>query len=278
MSITKPAFTVKEVFLSCISTVANDSLKNNLTDCIDVLELAEADFEEKFATNEIYQIPQSDEIKHPIGKRQMVTLYDYRMVHVNMPGRSYYNKIRALAPFGKCPLCGVRRVDTLDHYLPKALFPVFAVTPITLVPACTPCNKGKLVDFPTNSAEQTLHPYFDDISKSNWLQAKVIPSNPITLDYQVVAPDGWDDILIERTINHFISFNLNDLYCSHANEELRGARRQMINRYRESPAELVSFLDEAYDSKLELGLNSWQAVMYKALLNDEWFCSGGVLE
>lgn len=40
---------------------------------------------------------------------------------------------------------------------------------------------------------------------------------------------------------------------------------------------MIEYLQEAYESRLELGQNSWQAVLYRTLLEDEWFCNGGVL-
>lgn len=42
--------------------------------------------------------------------------------------RKVYDKLRASSK-GICPLCGIHGVDTLDHYLPKARYPLFSVNP-----------------------------------------------------------------------------------------------------------------------------------------------------
>jgi hypothetical protein len=275
--INRPAFNVRTVFTDCISTVANSDLKDELTACTDAIEIAETAFEEKFNTNEIYTIPQNDIITGSIDTKQMTKVYDYRMVRSTMPGFPYYNAIRISAPYNKCPLCSVRNVDTLDHYLPKSKYPIYAVTPINLVPSCFSCNKGKLIDYPSSSEEQTLHPYFDDIENESWIKAKVLQTNPISFEYFVDCPPEWDPIKKARAINHFNSFEINELFTAHANEEYRGAKSLLIKLYNNHPNVLKAHLHDCYDSRLELGINSWQAVLYKCLHDDEWFCEGGLM-
>jgi len=275
--IPKPSLNVKDVFLACISTVSDLAHKGRLTACTNLLEVAEKDFETKFASNDIYKIPQSLTILGSIGKKEMEIIYNYRMVQTTI-GKAYYNQIILSAQFGKCPLCSVRNVDTLDHYLPKSKYPIYAVTPINLVPACSPCNKDKKVDFPKNSVEQTLHPYYDNVEAESWVKAKVLQTDPIGFEYYVSPPHAWPDILKKRVANHFDSFELRELFASHASEELRGFRGVFVNLYNSHPNLLKDHLNECYTSTaLSLGKNSWKAVMYEALRNDTWYCNGGVL-
>lgn len=275
-AIDKPEITVREVFTTCVNTVENAIQRQQLSDCVDTLEVSESNFEERFIANEIYQIPQTLTVLGNIGKKEMTTFYDYRMVQT-IEGRVYYNQIRAAAPFGKCPLCSIRGVDTLDHYLPKSLYPLYSVTPINLIPSCTPCNKGKLIGFPTTSDNQTFNPYYDKVENDSFVKAEVLQTNPISMNYYIDPPDGWTQTLKNRAANHFSAFNLNELFTSHANEELRGSRTQFINLYNQDPNLLRDHLSECYNSRLALGINSWQSVLYLTLLNDDWFCNQGVL-
>lgn len=276
-TIAKPIERAKDVFLECVSTVANAAVKKQYTDCGDIIESAENDFEVKFNPCHIYQIAQDLVLLAPIGKEEMKSVYDYRMVKPGMPGNKYYNQIKSSAPYGKCPLCSVRGVDTLDHYLPKSKYPVFAVTPVNLIPACTPCNKGKSIDFPRTSEEQTLHPYYDNVDDELWIKADILYTDPMSFEYYVECPVAWGQVLKDRCKNHFDSFSLNELFSSHANEELRGAKKHLIKLYNDHPDILNQHLADAYDSRLKLGVNSWQAVMYYTLVNDVWFNNGGVL-
>ncbi len=249
-TIPKPTVNAKDVFLDCVSTVDNAILKKQYEDCADLIETAEADFEIKFPSHQIYQIVQHLVVLAPIGKDQMKPVYDYRMVKPGMPGNKYYNQIKSAAPHDKCPLCSARKVDTLDHYLPKSKYPVFAVTPINLIPACTPCNKGKHIDYPYTSTDQTLHPYYDNVENEWWIKANVLQTTPISFEYYVDCPAAWSQILKDRALNHFDSFNLNELYSSHANEELRGAKKQLVNLYNDDPDLLYQHLAEAFESRL----------------------------
>lgn len=43
----------------------------------------------------------------------------------------------------RCPFCGISELSTLDHYLPKELYPEFSVFPKNLVPSCAVCNTRK---------------------------------------------------------------------------------------------------------------------------------------
>ena len=68
-----------------------------------------------------------------------------------------------------CPYCGMQSNVTVDHYLPKELFPQFSCFSLNLVPACSDCqNKGnKGIKHPkrkrrlTPSPDRFVHPYLD---------------------------------------------------------------------------------------------------------------------
>lgn len=60
-----------------------------------------------------------------------------------------------------CPMCGSMHSGTLDHYLPKNGFPIFAVFSKNLVPACKCNTKRKETLTGVNPKERVLHPYFD---------------------------------------------------------------------------------------------------------------------
>ena len=87
---------------------------------------------------------------------EMVSVYDQRMAGKKGPGRHVYDAIKLLPKQGICPFCDHRPVSTLDHLLPKRLFPALAVTPDNLVGACADCNKTKLAFAPAAAEEVFL--------------------------------------------------------------------------------------------------------------------------
>lgn len=275
IKIEKPDFQVREVFTTCINTVNDAIHKNNLSNCTDSIVDAETVFNDKFKKNEIYTIPQNSIIVHPIRTQEMKIVYNYRLGQTE-DGRGYYDKLISTAPFGLCPICSVRIADTLDHFLPKSKYPIYSVTPLNLSPACTNCNKDKKTDYPTSSNNQLLSPYYDDIASESWLSAKAIRTSPISFTYFVNPPNTWDNILSQRVINHFDCYKLSILYSSHACQELRCITKTLKRKRNISIEEVKNYLNESYVDRLDLGVNSWQAIFYQTLLNDVWFCDEGI--
>ncbi len=185
----------------------------------------------------------------------------------------------ATAPkFGSCLLCAHRMVTTLDHHLPKSKYPIYSTVPINLVPACLECNKLKIAKVLSSADEQTLHPYFDDISTFQWLEAHVNQTNPVSFTFRVRPDATWDSTLTNRVKLHFRTLKLGALYGANAGSELSGIRLLLqsyfnAGGFRKIRAELESKQICFMDSNL----NSWQAAMYQALNASDWFCTVGVL-
>ena len=168
-------------------------------------------------------------------------------------------------------------MSTLDHHLPKARYPALAVTPINLVPACADCNRAKTDSIAKTREEQSLHPYFDDVEDESWLEAEVVEGAPAALRFYVRPPDTWDELKIGRVRYHFRLFNLAALYASHAAEELVGIRYRLTTLLDcgGGAGAVREHLQEEAESRGAIKANSWQAAVYKALANCDWYCDGG---
>ncbi|MFC5411905.1 HNH endonuclease [Larkinella bovis] len=276
--IERPGFNVRTVFEQCISNMANQELRTELTDSLDKIERSEEDFNEKKETNEIYLIKRNVEISETANTDVLVKIYTERLVNKKNNARRYYDQILLSAPKGKCPLCNQRIADTLDHYLPKTLYPLLSVTPINLIPACSVCNKGKLIDYPLNSEQESLHPYYDNIENEEWLKCEVLEVNPIIFKYSVQSPDCWSELLKERVMNHFNSFKLNTLYVIHAIEEFANIKFQIEKLFNNGGQQLLKdHLSDCYESRKIIDRNSWQTAFYKALFDNDDFCRGNFI-
>ena len=197
------------------------------------------------------------------------------MVDADQPGRPIYNRL-LMSSNEKCPLCGVNTVSTLDHHLPKAEYPVLSVTPINLIPACRDCQSAKMEDYPTMAAEQTLHPYYDNIEADIWLTAVVNQGPPASFIFEVTPPATWNQILTDRVRYHMESFNLPRLFAVNAANELAGIRPGLTNLFDKGGINAVrDHLQWSADSWRAGGLNTWQLAMYQAAAANDWFCNGG---
>ena len=216
---------------------------------------------------------QNSEINGGATKRDMVFLYDERLVK-SVKGKPYYDKIKAAAPYGRCPICGYYEADTLDHYLPKAIFYRYAVTVENLVPECSICNKKKTTGIASRRDEETIHPYFDDFDDEVWMYSQINreAGSPFGFDFEVRKPDSWDNVKYLRAKNHLEVYKLNDLYRTLSAAEINTVLSKIKKLYKR--VNDIEFLRDTIkddcDSEREQRKNSWQAAMYQCIYEDAW--------
>jgi hypothetical protein len=216
-----------------------------------------------------------DDLVHGnLTKSDLIKLYTQYFVPADKPARRLYDQLKITAN-GKCPLCGdIGQVRTLDHYVPKANFPLYSVMPGNLIPCCRDCNSEKLDAFSATPEGQTLHPYFDDdkFFSEQWVAARVIPSNPPVIEYYVSPPNGWSPLEKSRVAAHFEEYRLAKRFSVEAAADLpetiatRTTTLQNYNSYKYS-----DYLLEK-SNNLSLPINNWRRVMFACLAADTWFC------
>lgn len=265
-NIDKPDFKVKDVLTASVSRSPTHLSSKNIIKASDDLEKSEYEYDIKKETNALYTLPQKKVVDGVIDIDGLKNIYSNRMLNEENDARLYYDKILSSAPRGRCPYCTLNPVSTLDHYLPKSLYPLYLVTPINLIPACKECNTSKMTEFPTCSEDETLHPYYDNVENERWLFMRVVNLHPIIFGYYVDSPDSWGYLMKKRLETHIYSFNLNNQFLTHAQEEFENRRvymeRIFLNGGKE---ELKKFLYESYFSSLANSKNSWQTAFYYGL-------------
>jgi len=271
-SLPRPTDTTLTVFRACVGSIGKRTLRNKFAKIEQEIESASTAYEQLAEISELYTIPSTKGVGK-ISAKQMSGLYNGQMLRKDTPGRFFYEKILASAPYETCPLCVHRSVSTLDHHLGKMEHPVFAVTPFNLIPSCWECNKAKSHHFPKTVGEQTLHPYFDDIRTIPWLTADVQHTVPAALLYRVADPAGLDPVLRERIQQHFDLLGLANLYGTQAAKEMVNIRGLLRTTHHADGAMGVkNHLERMAQSCSGPDLNSWQSVMYRILSDSDWFC------
>jgi len=272
--LSKPSDLPGVVFMLCVSSVRDKLLKARFTRVKSDIEAAAAKYEMAATTTALHTLPVEKDVAGVVTKDEMESLYKGRMVKGQ--GRVIYDKLMMLPANGICPLCGHRTVSTLDHHLPKAMFPSLAVTPINLVPACGDCNKAKLEERPATPQEQTFHPYFDDFGRDRWLHADVVQDSPPTVRFFVQPPANWPPLWGARAQHHFATLKLGVLYASQAGQELANIRHHLMTlSVLGGTAAVQKHLTEQAISRELANPNSWQTAMYRALSTSAWFCADG---
>jgi hypothetical protein len=271
-----PTYTAEYAFSTCISRIKNQDLRNRLSNIKVTIIAAAADYELAADANTLYQIASTESVDDVVTADEMSDVYDLRMVKSRGPGRPIYDKLISAPEHGRCPLCGQGTVWTLDHHLPKQLYPKFAVTPANLVPSCLNCNKIKGSTVPTTPEDSSLHPYFDDVDTHRWLTAAVADSAPAAVLFDITRPADWNDILFARVRHHFKLLNLASLYSGHAAEEMSHIRDYVSGLHTSAGPEAVKqHLRDQANSREAARRNSWQTAMYRALEASDWYCNAG---
>ena len=273
-----PTDNAQAVYETCISCVRNAKLKGRLKRLAPKIKNADKRYRISASSGALFRTRSLKNVQG-VSAKELEKVYTNRMAKKGAPGRRIYDRILASAEHGRCPLCGQRTVSTLDHYLPKAHFPLQAVMPANLVPACQDCNKAKSDSIAKVSSEQTLHPYFDDIDSDEWLVATLVRRRPAAVKFQAVAPNSWSTVMVDRLTLHFDTFSLGTLYASHAAQELVDIRESLSTLFGVGGESAVrDRLAEDHVSRRSARRNSWQSALYKALAQSGWYCRGGFQE
>lgn len=169
-----------------------------------------------------------------------------------------------------CPACGEDGTpNTLDHYLPKDIFPEFSVTLINLFPMCDICQGKKGVDFKNDVGERLfIHPYFDEFTEQQVLILKITgPYNaPSSID---LSPNPDIDRELQLLIfSHITCLEIPTRYYRYfKNSYMRLLRH--VRKIRDKGLNVRDQLESFRDMALEKSINSWSYIFYDGVIRNE---------
>lgn len=202
---------------------------------------------------------------------EMVALYE-RLRKNKIPRIIYTDLIHRNA-YRRCAYCSTREATTLDHYLGKASFGVFAVLPANLVPACMPCNSAREVrEVTTRAPANTLHPHYDDIASIRWLRARIVNAGgPVARLYADPAAVS-KPYLRARSAEHLTALNLKKYFKLKAAQELAGLDETLPDILaRRGPSAVVEDLRIQARQRAVGRTNCWERALFEALAEDDWY-------
>ncbi|MEU4300094.1 MULTISPECIES: hypothetical protein [Kitasatospora] len=269
-----PSFTPRDTYLTCIST-ARPATRTHLAAFEDAVAEAGEQFHQAAQAHTLHDLTAlAAAPAAPADREALRKVYTSHLVGQGTPGRHIYDAIKNAAR-GLCPLCGVGKVATLDHQLPKTSYPLLSVVPANLVPACRDCNFGKGQQAPASAGEQTLHPYYDDLFDVPWLAARLIrPAGrrPMSVRFHVEAPADWDQDLVDRLRSHLKVFDLDARFRLHVGSHLATLAGMLSFLPSTGIEQYLTWQAQAWT---KTGPNSWEAALYRALATDPWYTGGG---
>lgn len=231
-------------------------------------------YEIELRAGRVINMARSDAIG-PMTKDLMLELYQKQLVSKSGHCRNDYDRILALSPRKKCPMCSESTVTALDHHLPKSTYFLHSINVMNLVPICSRCNEAKKHTMPNEEDKQFIHPYFDDFSSRPWFNLVFRSHDPIDIDFECAPPDDLDQLQKSKLLSHFRRLKLNELYAANAIGKLEDISYN-FSKYVEMQdwdavkSDLEVLLDNAKKRK-----DSWEFALYSKLINEEWYIQGG---
>lgn len=157
-------------------------------------------YSESFIKNnleEIYPIEIDDQLKN-----DLLSLYHYRAKPFQMLRKDLY-ELNGGHEIARCPHCGVNTPSTFDHFLPKTIFPEFAIHPLNLTPCCSDCNGHKSNIWHEKGERACFNVYLDKEPKEQFLFCDVRMINDIPFAQYKIDSQFIEDkklyALIEQT-------------------------------------------------------------------------------
>ncbi|GAB3411467.1 hypothetical protein GCM10027361_20990 [Erwinia aphidicola] len=274
----KPRFNPGKVFDSCVEVKQSEDLKERLMNIRSEITNEHIKYQDKGNGILFHHIDRGNGIPPNVTKEEMEDLYESSFSQSRVVRKKYYDKIKLYAKDDICPYCAQRNVSTLDHYLPKSLYPKLVVNPLNLIPCCMECNHIKREHYPINNEGQVINPYFDNFIEDVWLVAKLkkMRGKPPVIIFKVEPSDIILPHLSERIRWHFDKFKLADLYTSQSGRYLTGIAESLKREWEQGgEANIRRALEEHYITWSTINVNAWQSAMFAALRESSWFISSG---
>lgn len=198
------------------------------------------------------------------------SLYDRLRDNRSRSTIDYYSKILRAVDDGFCPYCHITPARTVDHVLPKELYPWLSVVPLNLVPACGTCNNLWREYDELDWNLKKIHPYLD-FPEGRWLGVKLLESNfsPLAFEFYCDPPTDWNEGSRRQILNMFEVLKLREIYAS-----LSGAISvPLYNGLRRvgGSEERRLLLEGRSADYSKLGPNNLTAVVCDQLLAERWF-------
>ncbi|EKO3823466.1 hypothetical protein NTH40_005068 [Vibrio harveyi] len=222
-------------------------------------------------------IGNSTEVEH---KKKYINLYDSK--DVSKCQTPIINSLRN-REIQICPACGEDGTpNTLDHYLPKDLFPEYSILSKNLFPMCDICQGKKSTKVLNGEGERIfLHPYYDDflIDKS----VKLDIGKPFNApEYFVLSPS--DELGVDETSlisQHMEELELNARFSKYFKDQYFRLLK-LVKSMRERELCVMTQIDSFVLMANMKSVNSWEHIFYSGVRNNEelmeYLVNGDMLE
>ena len=266
-SIDPPSESFDTLFSHCVATTLAGRQPAYLAKLPDLVARCSL-YNQKMATHTGHEIiPWVSGDVSPLTLKNFKNLYEGKLLSKDGPGRDVYNKLLLRGKQKGCCYCSYEDATELDHLLPHHRYAEFSIYPLNLIPSCHRCNRNKWTFWPTRQADNFIHPYFEDYSANQWLEARVdfLHGQPVII-YSVSHVGFTDSSIPKRIENEFIRLELPQRYSTQASREISARKVSTFQSLFNTGGRgyLVKWLTTEYNDQFQVDKNSWKTLAYKA--------------
>ncbi len=179
----------------------------------------------------------------------------------------WIKKLREDHDLHACPMCGSTNVTSLDHYLPKEIYPELCVFSYNLIPSCVPCNQRRGTKAArTLAGKSFVHPYFDGEILEN-VEFNISFSAPYSsakFSLDVSGVTGGD---LERIKGH-LDASIPKVLFKRSIGSLWSKWRHRIFAKQDLVASRLDLHEDLTAHVRTVSRNSWEAAFLRGLLAD----------
>ncbi|WP_089604024.1 HNH endonuclease [Acinetobacter piscicola] len=202
-------------------------------------------------------------------KNDLLDLYSYKA----KPFIKLKNELVELSDgssFDTCQYCGINSISTLDHILPKSIFPEFVVHPKNLFPACSECNSLKMSKWLESGESSFLNLYSDILPLTQYLFVDLNYNGKIfDVSFYLSNKNNIDTIFFKIISNHFKNLKLIERFNRRSNEIISEFINSIISNLENNTLE--SLLNNARNrlplQKSSIGHNHFKNILELELCN-----------
>ncbi|MEI1702483.1 hypothetical protein V8P79_08560 [Acinetobacter baumannii] len=171
-----------------------------------------------------------------------------------------------------CPYCGDPKTpDTLDHFMPKDLWPEFAFFPNNLIPQCRGCApiKGSKYYCDINNISKFIHPiYFNSLDKIRFSIEVKFNTTDLKTDflvkYKVIGKISLSEK--KRLIMHIKKLKINQRINDFCIKEYNFWKNKLLLNKFDIEQALLQRISEIPEKELA---RDWKSALYEGMLKNE---------
>lgn len=170
-----------------------------------------------------------------------------------------------------CPCCGEPgKPRTLDHYLPKTIYPEFSIVLANLTPMCDECQAKKGTNYAdVEGNKKFIHPYFDPI-ETVLLELRISEPFSSPVAFTVAVPDSLDLALSSLVARHIEGINFVERFEEFCRQHYTNLLMMFVEERKEpepdSSTRIITRFLRQYEKE---SVNRWESVFYRGVLANQ---------